>query len=247
MSTRISPGWAATCTISAHPHRRRRNIGSFRPLHLLGQRRGRLYPPLRRRRASVSDPVRLTDRFFLGSRRSAASTFAASARACVRDHVRRRRHAWHRRLSQDPATRLGGRAYYLGRRSSNSRSVRQLRSLGLRPSVFVDVGAVWGVTQARLHDIRRDSARRQPRTTTGVSRATIGAGDRAVRYGHLFSQRAGLSRKSFSAIRQAAPLGRLRRQLDLAVRTVPDRYRPGPAPPARRRHQALHFNVGTAF
>ena len=40
---------------------------------------------------------------------------------------------------------------------------------------------------------------------------------------------------------EPAPLGRLRRQLELAVRAVPDRYRQRAAQRAGRRHQTLHF------
>jgi outer membrane protein insertion porin family len=48
---------------------------------------------------------------------------------------------------------LGGKAYYMGRLEVEAPTNSTLRSLGLRPSVFVDVGSVWNLTRPTLADI----------------------------------------------------------------------------------------------
>jgi outer membrane protein insertion porin family len=45
---------------------------------------------------------------------------------------------------------LGGRAYYMGRVEVEFPTNSTLKNLGLRPSAFVDVGSVWGVTRPEL-------------------------------------------------------------------------------------------------
>ncbi|WP_167954369.1 outer membrane protein assembly factor BamA [Sphingomonas jejuensis] len=49
---------------------------------------------------------------------------------------------------------LGGRAYYLGRAELEIPLGSGARELGLRPSIFVDAGAVFGLTRPVLTDIR---------------------------------------------------------------------------------------------
>ena len=48
---------------------------------------------------------------------------------------------------------LGGRAYYLARAEVEIPVSANIRSLGLRPSAFVDVGSVWGVKKPNLTDL----------------------------------------------------------------------------------------------
>jgi outer membrane protein insertion porin family len=48
---------------------------------------------------------------------------------------------------------LGGRAYYMGRLELEVPTSSSIRSLGLRPSAFIDVGSVWSLTQPELTDI----------------------------------------------------------------------------------------------
>jgi outer membrane protein insertion porin family len=48
---------------------------------------------------------------------------------------------------------LGGRAYYLGRAELEIPLGSGARDLGLRPSVFVDIGALWGVRRPATFDI----------------------------------------------------------------------------------------------
>jgi outer membrane protein insertion porin family len=48
---------------------------------------------------------------------------------------------------------LGGRAYYMGRLELEFPVSSGIRSMGLRPSAFVDVGSVWSLTKPQLTDI----------------------------------------------------------------------------------------------
>lgn len=99
------------------------------------------------------DPVRLTDRFFLGSpqirgfdirgvgpriQRFAYDTTTGELITDVDEII-------------DDA--LGGRAYYLGRAELEIPLGSGASELGLRPSVFVDVGALFGLRTPALTDI----------------------------------------------------------------------------------------------
>jgi outer membrane protein insertion porin family len=48
---------------------------------------------------------------------------------------------------------IGGRAYYMGRVEVEFPTSSSLRSLGLRPSAFVDIGSVWNIKRPQLDDI----------------------------------------------------------------------------------------------
>ena len=48
---------------------------------------------------------------------------------------------------------LGGRAYYMGRVELEVPVSSGIRNLGLRPSAFIDVGSVWGLTKPSLIDV----------------------------------------------------------------------------------------------
>ena len=104
--------------------------------------------------APASDPVRLTDRFFLGEPQirgfdirgvgPRVQRMPYSTRTAIRVHRPQR-------SIVDDA--LGGRAYYLGRAELEIPLGASVRELGLRPSVFVDVGALFGVQRSALLDI----------------------------------------------------------------------------------------------
>ena len=98
----------------------------------------------------TTDPIRLTDRFFLGE-----PQFAGFDIRGVGPRVQRRPF-----LSADYATTpnvegtdtsqysndaLGGRYYYKGRLELEIPLGSGAKELGLRPSIFADVGAVWGI------------------------------------------------------------------------------------------------------
>src|SRR6185437_860039 len=61
------------------------------------------------------------------------------------------------RLTTDRSTisddAIGGRAYYLGRAELEIPLGASVRELGIRPSIFMDVGALWGVRRPTLLDI----------------------------------------------------------------------------------------------
>ena len=115
------------------------------------------------------DPVRLTDRFFLGNPQIRGFDIRGVGPRVQRapylyDHDADR----HRQpTSASPTIRntitddaIGGRAYYLGRAELEIPLGASVRELGLRPSVFVDVGAVFGACARRtLLDIDRRAAR----------------------------------------------------------------------------------------
>jgi outer membrane protein insertion porin family len=113
------------------------------------------------------DPIRLIDRFYLGQPqfrgfdirgvgpRVIRQSYATDANGNFipdpngpngfRVNTRRRE------LLADDA--IGGRAYYLGRVEMQIPLGAGARELGLRPSVFVDVGAVFGVKRPQLTDL----------------------------------------------------------------------------------------------
>jgi outer membrane protein insertion porin family len=115
------------------------------------------------------DPVRLTDRFFLGSPQIRGFDIRG-----VGPRVQRLRYlydtdatnpdlpATNVRLDEDPQNvtddAIGGRAYYLARAELEIPLGAAVRDLGLRPSVFVDVGAVFGVRRPALLDINPENA-----------------------------------------------------------------------------------------
>ncbi|HEU4704974.1 MAG TPA: outer membrane protein assembly factor BamA, partial [Sphingomicrobium sp.] len=63
---------------------------------------------------------------------------------------------------------LGGRAYYMGRLELEFPTSSAIRSMGLRPSAFVDVGSVWSLKKPLLTNV---VAICQP--TTGTSRQVL--------------------------------------------------------------------------
>ncbi|HEY0027649.1 MAG TPA: outer membrane protein assembly factor BamA [Allosphingosinicella sp.] len=97
-------------------------------------------------RTPTSDPVRIIDRFFLGEPQihgfdirgvgPRVQRFSFNATEAIDFNNREK-------LGQDDA--LGGRAYYLARAEVELPLGAGLREMGLRPSVFVDAGAVFGL------------------------------------------------------------------------------------------------------
>jgi outer membrane protein insertion porin family len=99
------------------------------------------------------DPVRLTDRFF-GQQMRGFDIRGIGPRV-VRIPYDDQGH-----LSDIDVTSknvitdaLGGHAYYMGRLELEIPVSSSIRSLGLRPSAFVDVGSVWGLKKPNLIDI----------------------------------------------------------------------------------------------
>ncbi len=111
---------------------------------------------------ATSDPVRLTDRFFLGSPQIRGFDIRG-----VGPRIQRAPYifdtddvtgvASNIRVSEDPSTisddAIGGRLYYLARAELEIPLGAGVRELGLRPSIFVDAGALWRVRAPSLINI----------------------------------------------------------------------------------------------
>ncbi|HEX4762223.1 MAG TPA: outer membrane protein assembly factor BamA [Sphingomicrobium sp.] len=103
---------------------------------------------LRKKRRPDEDAVRITDRFFgpqlrgfdlrgIGPR---IQRIAYDAAGNLTD-------------SSDITDTLGGRAYYMGRLELEFPTSSNIRSLGLRPSAFIDVGSLFLLTKPELTDV----------------------------------------------------------------------------------------------
>jgi outer membrane protein insertion porin family len=125
------------------------------------------------------DPLRLTDRFFLGSPQIRGFDIRG-----VGPRVQRIPYIVERDANGVPTSfelstdrrdiiddSIGGRAYYLGRAELEIPLGAGARDLGLRPSVFVDIGALWGVRRPALLDIDPNSPLAQNQCTADVGGA----------------------------------------------------------------------------
>ena len=114
------------------------------------------------------DPVRLTDRFFLGNPQIRGFDIRG-----VGPRIQRLRYtfdldpnnpdgpAQNVGLDEDPNNitddAIGGRAYYVARAELEIPLGASMRELGLRPSIYIDAGAVFGVRTPNLLDIGPDN------------------------------------------------------------------------------------------
>ena len=117
--------------------------------------------PLENRNAGAGiDPVRLTDRFFLGEPQIRGFDIRGVGPRVVRsatipgldtngNPINEIVEVTNGRQTDDA---LGGRAYYLGRAELEIPLGSGARELGLRPSIFVDIGAVFKVTDPILQN-----------------------------------------------------------------------------------------------
>jgi outer membrane protein insertion porin family len=97
-----------------------------------------------------TDPVRITDRFF-GQQLRGFDIRGIGPR------IRRVGYNTDGTLGEannDIVDSLGGRAYYMGRLELEFPTSSGLRSLGIRPSAYVDAGSVFGLRRPRLNDVR---------------------------------------------------------------------------------------------
>jgi outer membrane protein insertion porin family len=107
------------------------------------------------------DPILITDRFFLGNPQMRGFDIRG-----VGPRIQRIPYLFDTdtngnptnvRLSEDEDQilddALGGRAYYLGRAELEIPLGAGARDLGIRPSIFLDIGALWGVRQPELADL----------------------------------------------------------------------------------------------
>ena len=104
--------------------------------------------PLQDAPSEGSDAVRLTDRFF------GAQMRGFDIRGIGPRIVRRPYDLTGVLLGDETANdALGGRAFYMGRLEVEIPVSANIRSLGLRPSAFVDVGSVFDITKPNLDDV----------------------------------------------------------------------------------------------
>ena len=196
-------------------------------------------------RGAGIDKVRLTDRWFDGQPDFAGFDIRGIGPRVLRYYYNSDGTLnMNRKDATDDA--LGGRAMYRFKAEIELPLGNGARELGLRPSIFAIAGSVFGVTAPPTTDLgagrpvpRHPRCRRQfhlqQRRGPDHRRGHHPDDPRRdqesdVRDG-LHLGRHQRSRLQGSVPRQhleAAPVGRFRRQLELAVRPVPHRYRQGP-------------------
>jgi outer membrane protein insertion porin family len=131
--------------------------------------------PLQKGPASGSDAVRLTDRFFdpglrgfdirgIGPR-VVRLPYNADGTLQTLD------------INKNVVDSIGGRAYYMGRLELEFPVSSGLKSMGIRPSAFVDVGSLWSIKTPALLDIVNVCSPKS--TTTGLTRKLQGPNDPA--------------------------------------------------------------------
>jgi outer membrane protein insertion porin family len=105
--------------------------------------------PLQKSPGPGRDAIRLTDRFFGPQLRG----FDIRG---IGPRIQRVPYNSDGTLATDEAKitdALGGRAYYMGRLELEFPTSSGLRSVGLRPSAFIDVGSLWNITKPQLTDV----------------------------------------------------------------------------------------------
>jgi outer membrane protein insertion porin family len=102
--------------------------------------------------------VRLTDRFFLGQPQMRGFDIRGVGPRVLRKYYSRNSDGTFGAITTDRNSwaddALGGKYYYIGHAELEIPLGAGAREMGLRPSIFMDAGAVWGVTK--------------PATSTGV-------------------------------------------------------------------------------
>jgi outer membrane protein insertion porin family len=107
--------------------------------------------PLQKGPASGADAVRLTDRFFDPGLRG--FDIRGIGPRVVRVPYNADGTLGTFDINKDVTDAIGGRAYYMGRVELEFPVSSGLKSLGIRPSAFVDVGSLWNIKQPQLLDI----------------------------------------------------------------------------------------------
>ncbi|MEO6359833.1 MAG: outer membrane protein assembly factor BamA [Sphingomicrobium sp.] len=115
------------------------------------------------------DPIRLTDRFFGPDLRG----FDLRG---IGPRIQRIPYAADGTLTTDSkliTDSLGGKAYYMGRLELELPTSSALKSMGLRPSAFIDIGSLWNLTTPQL----TDSPGTCLPTTTGQANIQLNPGE----------------------------------------------------------------------
>ena len=97
------------------------------------------------------DPIRITDRFFNSSIRG--FDIRGIGPRVVRIPYDSEGNLEELDVNNQVNDAIGGKAFYLARAEVEVPVSSGIRSLGLRPSVYVDAGSLWGVTKPVLTDI----------------------------------------------------------------------------------------------
>ncbi len=176
--------------------------------------------------------VRLSERFYLGEPR-----FRGFAIRGVGPRIIRKYRDSDGNLATDEKQwsddSIGGKNYYLGRAEVEVPLGSAGREMGLRPSIFVDVGALWNVTVPELLDIPNktttvctDPAKPETCTTTTTT------GFKEFAYGNSSAPRVSVG----IGVSWNSPFGPFRFDLAKAIKTVEGDDT-----------QVFQFNVGTQF
>lgn len=127
------------------------------------------------------DPVRLTDRFTLGEPQMRGFDIRGIGPRVQRIPLDANDQPItdENRITDDA---LGGRAYYLGRAELEIPLGSSLRELGLRPSVFVDIGSVFGLEDPITNTYKNGDPRlsRPILTEAGLRQCTTGGASPVV-------------------------------------------------------------------
>jgi outer membrane protein insertion porin family len=108
--------------------------------------------PLQKAPPSGSDAVRLTDRFFDPGLRG--FDIRGIGPRVVRVPYNSDGTLQALDINKNVTDAIGGRAYYMGRLELEFPVSSGLKSLGIRPSAFVDVGSLWKIKQPQLLDFK---------------------------------------------------------------------------------------------
>ncbi|TCM40023.1 outer membrane protein assembly factor BamA [Novosphingobium aerophilum] len=96
------------------------------------------------------DDIRLTDRFYLGEPQIRGFGIRGIGPRVVRSYYADATAASNNEVSSDSDDALGGRYYYMSRAELEIPLGSGAREMGLRPSIFVDAGAVWAIKSPEL-------------------------------------------------------------------------------------------------
>lgn len=97
------------------------------------------------------DDIRLTDRFYLGEPQIRGFGIRGVGPRVVRQYYTADANNEYTVKGQDTDDALGGRYYYMARGELEIPLGSGAREMGLRPSIFVDAGAVWAIKSPQLN------------------------------------------------------------------------------------------------
>lgn len=145
------------------------------------------------------DDVRLTDRFFLGEPQIRGFGIRGVGPRVIRRYLTADADGNYTEVSSKTDDALGGNYYYMSRAEMEIPLGSGAREMGLRPSIFVDAGAVWGVKKPDLYDCKAgciptyyvrntDGSDSTTTTTTAVDTTTGLANTATGEYLYHFSE-----------------------------------------------------------